>query len=123
MKETKQLERLSREKRLLLTQTEELRLERLVLAMAEKLQTSVKMSHLLRATVAVLLHAESDLLRECAAAPALKRPDNSSANQLLAFEGSLAEIIHRALSRAPLYVEMRVEPQTAGGSPSESVTQ
>ena len=84
------VERLSREKRVLLTRSEEVRLERLVIAMAEKLQTSVKLSHLMRATLTLLQHAESELLRQCELAQAMKRPDNNSPEELLAFEGALA---------------------------------
>jgi hypothetical protein len=117
------VERLCREKRVLLTRTEEVRLERLVIAMAEKLQTSVKLSHLMRATLALLQYAEAELLRECELAHAMKRPDNNSPGELLAFEGAIAEIVHRALHGAPPFADVREDVPGNGDAPSGSVTQ
>src|SRR5262249_41178060 len=98
-------ERLSREKRVLLTRSEEVRLERRVLTMAEKLQTSVKLSHLMRATLTLLQYAEAELLRQCELAQAMKRPHNNSPGELLAFEGAIAEMVHRALRAASPFSE------------------
>ena len=117
------VERLSREKRVLLTRSEEVRLERLVIAMAEKLQTSVKLSHLMRATLTLLQHAESELLRQCELAQAMKRPDNNSPGELLAFEGAIAEVIHRALHAAPPFSDANDDVLANGDSPSGSVSQ
>ena len=117
------VERLSREKRVLLTRSEEVRLERLVIAMAEKLQTSVKLSHLMRATLTLLQHAESELLRQCELAQAMKRPDNSSPVELLAFEGAIAEVVHRALHAAPPFSDVKDDVPANGDSPSGSVRQ
>jgi hypothetical protein len=117
------VERLSREKRVLLTRSEEVRLERLVIAMAEKLQTSVKLSHLMRATLALLQHAETQLLRQCELAQAMKRPDNNSPEELLAFEGAIAEIVHRALHASSLSSETKDNNPANVDSPSGSVTQ
>lgn len=117
------VERLCREKRVLLTRSEEVRLERLVIAMAEKLKTSVKLSHLMRATVTLLQYAEAELLRQCELAPAMKRPDNNSPEELLAFEGAIAEIVHRALRAAPPFSDAKGDVPTNGDSPSGSVTQ
>lgn len=117
------IERLSREKRVLLTRSEEVRLERLVIAMAEKLQTSVKLSHLMRAVLTLLQYAENELLRQCELAQAMKRPDNNSPGELLAFEGAIAEILHRALHAAPPFSDVKEEVPTNGDAPSGSITQ
>jgi hypothetical protein len=117
------IERLSREKRVLLTRSEEVRLERLVIAMAEKLQTSVKLSHLMRATLTLLQYAEAELLRQCELAQAMKRPDNNSPEDLLAFEGAIAEIVHRALHAAPPFSDVKGDVPRNGHSQSGSVTQ
>jgi hypothetical protein len=117
------IERLSREKRVLLTRSEEVRLERLVIAMAEKLQTSVKLSHLMRATLTLLQYAEAELLRQCELAQAMKRPDNNSPEDLLAFKGAIAEIVHRALHAAPPFSEVKDDIPRNGHSPAGSVTQ
>jgi hypothetical protein len=116
------VERLSREKRVLLTRSEEVRLERLVIAMAEKLQTSVKLSHLMRATLTLLQHAESELLRQCELAQAMKRPDNNSPGELLAFEGAIAEVVHRALHAATPFSNVKHDGPINGDSPPGSVT-
>src|ERR1700688_3728340 len=91
-------ERLSREKRMLITPSEELRLERLVIAMAERLKTSIKLSHLLRAAMMLLQEAEVEILGRCEMASPLKRPDNGSKDQLLAFERALADILKKSVS-------------------------
>ena len=117
------IERLSREKRVLLARSEEVRLERLVIAMAEKLQTSVKLSHLMRATLTLLQYAEAELLRQCELAQAMKRPDNNSPEDLLAFEGAIAEIVHRALHAAPPFSDVKSDVPRNGHSQSGSVTQ
>jgi hypothetical protein len=117
------IERLSREKRVLLTRSEEVRLERLVIAMAEKLQTSVKLSHLMRATLTLLQHAEAELLRQCELAQAMKRPDNNSPADLLAFEGAIAEVVHRALRAAPPFSDVKSDVPGGGDPPSGPVAQ
>jgi hypothetical protein len=116
------LERLNREKRVLLARSEEVRLERLVIAMAEKLQTSVKLSHLMRATLTLLQNAEPELLRQCELAPSMKRPDNNSPGELLAFESAIAEIVHRALRDAAPFCDIKDDVPANGDSPPGSVT-
>jgi hypothetical protein len=91
-------ERLSREKRVLITPSEEHRLERLVIAMAERLKTTVKLSNLLRAAVVLLQEAEKEILHECEMTSHLKRPDNSSGEQLMVFDKALAEILKTAVT-------------------------
>src|SRR5262249_31577501 len=54
---SRELEKLSREKRVLLTSTEEWEFERLISDIGVKLQTPLKTSHLLRASVMLLRHA------------------------------------------------------------------
>ena len=54
----KKHQRLSREKRVLLSADEERQIERLVDRLGEDLGTSLKLSHLLRACMTLLCHAD-----------------------------------------------------------------
>ncbi len=94
---------LSREKRVLLTPEEERQIERLVDHVGEQLGTSLKLSHLLRACVAVVCHAEQELLKRAAEAGPLARPANGDAVALADFEQTIARIISRALRDAPAF--------------------
>lgn len=86
-----------REKRVLLTPSEEQSFESLVARTAHALGTPLKSSHVLRAAIAVLLRAEDDLVRESRSIAPLTRPPNGSAHAIAAFERSIAEIITRAV--------------------------
>jgi hypothetical protein len=80
---------LSREKRVLLTSEEERQVERLVDRVGEGLGTSLKLSHLMRACMAVLCHAEEELLRHALDLQPLSRPANGDAVALAQFEQAL----------------------------------
>jgi hypothetical protein len=100
---TPTLEKLIREKRLLLTPSEDLDMERLVVDLTERLGTPLKLSHVLRATVTLLRRARPELLAESRRVGPLKRPYNGDGAALVAFEQSLAQIIDRSLrSTTPL---------------------
>src|SRR5262249_58385352 len=71
------LEKMSREKRLLLTPSEEREVERLGADMASHLKTPLKTSHVLRATVTLLRHAGDELLRQSRRVGPPKRPPNN----------------------------------------------
>ncbi len=91
------LEKLSREKRVLLTATEDRELERLVADMAAQLDTPLKASHLLRATVSLLDHAREELVRQSRKVGPVKRPPNNDPAALAAFEHYLAQVVEVAI--------------------------
>lgn len=93
------MERRDREKRVLLTRTEERDVERLVDRFAAELQTPVKLSHLLRATITMVLHAEEDLVQH-ARRTTLIRPGNGNAPELAEFEFGLTQILAGAFRDA-----------------------
>jgi hypothetical protein len=85
----------------LLTPDEERQVERLVDRIGEQLGTSLKLSHLLRACMAVLCHAEPELLRLSAELRSLPRPANGDAVALAQFEQALAKLLSKSLRDAP----------------------
>jgi hypothetical protein len=88
--------KLRREKRLLLSQPEERELERLVNRIASELATPVKLSHLLRACVTLLRHAEDQIADQARQAGQLTRPSNGDPSALAEFEHRLARILSAA---------------------------
>jgi hypothetical protein len=95
--ETKEAEKLCREKRVLLTESEEDTLERLVKDMGRRLGTPLKLSHVLRATTSLLLHSQEELLKQSEKVGRLKRPANNDPAGLATFEHNLARILDRAI--------------------------
>ena len=93
---------LHREKRVLLTPEEERQVERLVVRIGEQLGTSLKLSHLLRACMTVLCHAEAEVIRFSLEHKSLKRPANGDAVALAQFEEALAKLLSKSLRDAPL---------------------
>ena len=67
----------------------------------EQLGTSLKLSHLLRACMAVLCHAEEELLRHSSELHSLPRPENGDAVALAQFEQALAKLLSKSLRDAP----------------------
>jgi hypothetical protein len=90
------IDRRDREKRVLLTAAEERELDRLVERMATELRTRVKLSHVLRACYLVLMHAEDEILERARRAPAISRPGNGNAPELIAFEREIATVLAAA---------------------------
>jgi hypothetical protein len=90
----------AREKRVLLTHTEERQIELLVHRLAIELATPVKLSHVLRACVAILQHADHEIVEGARKAPPLTRPPNGSPEALAEFEHRLAQILLDALQRS-----------------------
>ena len=86
---TSTAEKLSREKRVLLTLAEEREIERLVARVAEELATPVKLSHMLRAYMTLLLHAEGEITKRARLTGPLHRPPNGDA---VALAGHAAEV-------------------------------
>jgi hypothetical protein len=95
------VEKLTHEKRVLLTPTEEWEWERLVRDIAAELRTPLKSSHVLRAAVILLRHAGEELVKQSRRVGPLKRPPNNDPIALAGFEHYLAEVIDSALRNAP----------------------
>lgn len=88
-------ERRDREKRFLLTSSEEREIERLVDRVAGELNTPVKLSHMLRAAITVLLHAQEDIIERTRKVKLL-RPGNGNAHEIAEFEKNIAQILAAA---------------------------
>jgi hypothetical protein len=99
--QTPTAEKLSREKRVLLTLAEEREIERLVGRVADELATPVKLSHMLRAYMTLLLHAEGEITKRARQTGPLHRPPNGDAVALTRFEHQLAKILSAAFRDAP----------------------
>lgn len=95
--EAEPAEKLTREKRMLLTESEEDMLEQLVKDMGKQLKTPLKLSHILRATTVLLMHSRDELLKQSEKAGGMKRPPNHDAAGLATFEHNLAQLIDRAI--------------------------
>ena len=89
-------EKRTREKRVLLSASEEREIEHLVSRIAEELGTPVKLSHVLRAYMTLLLHAEDEILKRARQAAPLHRPPNGDPVALASFEQRLAQILSSA---------------------------
>ena len=69
--------------------------------LGEDLGTSLKLSHLLRACMTLLCHAEGELHNTAATLAPLIRPANGDAIALAQFEYDLAKLLSKALRDAP----------------------
>lgn len=94
-------ERLEREKRVLLTRTEEAAIAELVQRLSANGTTGLKLSHLLRACILMLRHAEKELIDRLHQAGHLVRPPNDNALALAEFERRLAQEFAAAIRAAP----------------------
>lgn len=88
-----------REKRVLLTRSEERDIERMVARLATELGTPMKLSHLLRAGIVMLLHAEGEVM-ERAKRVKLTRPGNGNGPELAQFEHGVAQLLSAAFREA-----------------------
>lgn len=93
-------EKLTRQKRLLLSCSEEVAFNRLVNRIADGLDTPVKGSHVLRACIAVLHHAEKQIVRKTRTTT-LKQPPNEHTEAIVDFERRLAQLLLSAFKKAP----------------------
>ena len=98
--ESEGLEPLNREKRELLTPSEERDLNTFLLELGAALGTQVQLSHLLRASIELLKHARGEMLVEARQTPNLRRPANVYRLALVTFERRLARLMHTAFRRA-----------------------
>lgn len=92
--------KLEGEKRILFTQQETQSLDRLIASLAIRLQCQVKVSHVVRALVALLLHAESHVDKRAGETGPLVRPSNADAQAIQTFEKEIAKLIAGALRDA-----------------------
>lgn len=93
-------EKLTRQKRLLLSCSEEVAFDRLINRIADGIDTPVKGSHVLRACLAILHHAERQIVRKTRTTT-LKRPPNEHAEEIVEFERRLAQLLLAAFKAAP----------------------
>jgi len=92
-------EKFDREKRMLLTRSEERAVERLVSNFAEEMRTPVKLSHVLRACTSLILKYEKEIIEEARKSPKLTRPPNGDMNGLSDFEQGVSRILEAALQQ------------------------
>lgn len=90
------IEKMDCEKRVLLTRSENAAVERLVNALAGRLNTQLKLSHVLRALTVLLLNAEDELERK-ARDVNLTRPANGDFNGIQRFEREIAKLMESAI--------------------------
>lgn len=93
-------EKFDQEKRILLTRTEAAALDRLVNSLAARLNSQVKLSHVLRSLISLLLHAEGEVDKRAGEAPGLVRPPNGDGKALQRFERDIALILGAAIRDA-----------------------
>jgi len=94
------VEKFDQERRLLLTRSEAAALDRMVISLAGRLGAQVKLSHVLRGLICLLLNAEAEVDKRAGAAPVLIRPPNGDAKALHRFEREISRILGAALRDA-----------------------
>ena len=99
----KEVEKLCRVKRFLLTDSEDDILEQLVSDVGRRLGTPLTLSHLLRATATLLMHSRDEILKQSGKMGGLKRPSNNDPVAIASFEHNITRLIDRAIrnSRVP----------------------
>lgn len=91
---------LVREKRMLLTASEEELFQELVGGISSGLRVTVKSSNVLRACLTLLLHVQEELLKQCRRMEPLQRPRYDDPTSIVAFEEELARIFDSAIRNA-----------------------
>jgi hypothetical protein len=94
------VEKFDQERRLLLTRSEAAALDRMVISLAGRLSAQVKLSHVLRGLICLLLNAEAEVDKRAGEAPILIRPPNGDAKALHRFEREISRILAAALRDA-----------------------
>ena len=87
------VEKLDQEKRILFTRGETQAIDRLVTSLAARLNAQVKVSHVIRALVALLLHADAQVDRRAGESGPIVRPPNGDALALQRFELEIAKLL------------------------------
>lgn len=93
-------EKFDQEKRILFTRGETQAIDRLVTSLAGRLNAQVKVSHVIRALVGLLLNAEGEVDRRAGESGPLVRPPNGDPQALQKFEREIGRIIAAALRDA-----------------------
>lgn len=94
------VEKVDQGKKILFTRSESQAIDRLVVSLATRLNAQVKVSHVMRALVGLLLNAESQIDRRAGEVGPLVRPANGDAPALEKFERELGSIIAAAIRDA-----------------------
>lgn len=94
-------ERLSKPLRFLLPRSERAEVMRVVSGIGEQLETSVEWSHVGRALVLLLRHAENEVIKHSRRSESLVRPPNDDALALAEFDQQIAHILWRAFRETP----------------------
>jgi hypothetical protein len=85
------VEKFDQEKRVLFTRSESQAIDRMVMALATRLNAQVKVSHVIRALVGLLLNAEAEVDRRAGESGPLVRPANGDSQALQRFEREIAK--------------------------------
>lgn len=93
-------ERMEREKRVLLTPSEDRALERVVSNLGAELGTSLKLSHVLRSCIRILINAEDELIERAQANGRTIRPPNGDLPAIEAFEKVVAGVLQAGIRGA-----------------------
>lgn len=93
-------ERMDREKRVLLTASEERTLERVVANIGAELGTSLKLSHVLRSCIRLVINAENELVDRARATGRTTRPPNGDLPAIEAFEKIIAGVLQSGIRAA-----------------------
>lgn len=97
------IEKLTKYNKFLTTPTEKLELDRLAARISGALGVSVRPSHLIRACLIHLLHAENAIINQAGRHEPLKRPSNAEAVALAEFDQMIAQILfHGFLEAGPI---------------------
>lgn len=91
------VDKFDQEKRILFTRSETQAFDRLVGALASRLNAQVKVSHVIRALVSLALNAEGEIDKRAGEANPLVRPPNGDAQALQKFERDIARILASGL--------------------------
>ncbi len=94
------VEKIDQEKRILFSRAESYAIDRLVTTLAMRLNCQVKVSHVMRALVGLLLHSEGAIDKRAGESGPLVRPPNGDAQALQRFEKEISKIIASALRDA-----------------------
>lgn len=92
--------RLEQERRILFTREECQALDRMIINLAVRLRTQVKVSHVFRALTMLLLHAETQIDQRAGERGTLVRPSNGDLAALHQFDREIAQILAHALRDA-----------------------
>jgi hypothetical protein len=82
---------------MLLTRSEAVALDRLVNSLALRVSTQVKLSHVLRALVTLVLNAEAEIDKRAGEVGPLTRPPNGDGKALERFEQEIASVLAAAI--------------------------